>query len=78
MSENVIQFPSKSDTQEELEDFGNPIHMIYEALTEIVPDLESLIVIGQDVEGKFFFASSSLKKADVLYDLKTAEYVLMS
>jgi hypothetical protein len=84
--ENVIKFPNSRDQIPDLMDVpvGNPedtlapVQTVYEGLTNILPTLETLIVIAQDNEGRFFFASSDLKKSNILYDLKTAEYSLMA
>ena len=87
MDENVLKFPSKGDfihesmsmpIVKELEGKDNiPVKIVYDGLTNILPTLNTLIVIGSDSEGRFFFASSELEKSSILYDLKTAEYSLM-
>lgn len=87
MDENVLKFPSKGDFIPDkmslpvvlsTDDKDNiPVKIVYDGLTNILPTLDTLIVIGSDSEGRFFFASSELEKSSILYDLKTAEYSLM-
>jgi len=54
-----------------------PVKIVYDGLTNILPTVESLIVIAVDNEGRFFFASSNTKKSDIMYDLESAKYSLM-
>lgn len=84
--DNILKFPTGGyDGMPEEMDFplGDPeetiipVKIVYDGLTNILPTVESLIVIAVDNEGRFFFASSNTKKSDIMYDLESAKYSLM-
>ena len=79
--DNIVKFPGVELTEVTSEDYDDvgPEVNIDDVLEGAKGNgLQDVILIGRNEEGQLYFASTHGRASQVLYDIESAKYILMS